>query len=170
MTNRRRDLISIGVAAASIVALLLAAEPPLAPAAAKVERAAHLFTAEERTSADVQTGIDLVLEAATMASARSRLGPEVRSRLAEARERLAGGGEIGEPTVRLVHESYALLHGGAPFRMPPNLTSMQEINSYLAGRLRDARLLLEGGDADAAVPVLVEVLAAIFTPVEAHQG
>jgi hypothetical protein len=148
--------------------LLLGAAPGASKATASIERAARILADPARTHADTSAAVGAVLDAAVAAAADAHLPKEVQARLAEAQQVVAKGGPPLERAAIAVNESYALLHAGTRFSMPTDLRTMPAVVARMRTRLGDGQRLLDNGEANKAVAVLVEVLAMVFTPMEAE--
>lgn len=167
MDAKTRDLISIIVGMAVLLAVLFGARASTGDAVADLGLAQGIFSDPARREAEACNAVGAMLDAAAAIASGSRLDPAVRAKLAEARDLFAEDPHSLGQAATLVNESYALLHAGAPFAMPAELRSMPEIIEHMRARLADSRRHLEKGEPDQAVTVLVELLAMAFTPVEA---
>jgi hypothetical protein len=170
MTFFRAPIVALALAGSALVGRPARGGENADLAARLRSAASSLLAAAATEDADRMKAMTEVVGFLSQVAVRGQLPVDVRTKLADAAERLRKGTTpFADPGVeQALNGAYAALHAGRPFRLPPEIRGVDQARDACQRAIDGAAAALEAGRHEEGAKGMLQFLMLLTTPVEAH--
>jgi hypothetical protein len=130
----------------------------------KIDAAMSHFFGPATPGADAKEGFIYLIDAIEMAAPHTGFGEEFAGKIKKANSLFKSTSIFNEDGVALLHQGYVSINSGKEFKMPDEISTIDDARDYARKQVVSAKNCLKENDFDKSTKLLMEVAVMVVTP------